>query len=189
MEVSNWPFTEEEIALVRLAEAGYIPMQAVDWELMELKGLVFKGYVPAESLIPQNWQRIELERLVDRGYVPAESLQAVLPPVKPLHSPAELELLRLVRAGHIPMEAVDWQRMELIDLVARGHVPRLALVEQGRPALPPGAQPLPVEANNELLRLFRAGHIQREAVDWQLVELVDLVNLRHVSPESLYAIG
>lgn len=159
---SNWPFTEEEIDLMQLARAGYIPREAVDWELMELKGLVL------------------------RGVIPAETLERPLPPVRSLHTTEELALLELVRTNQIPPQAIDVQRMDLIDLVARGHVPAESLTTPTRPLLV-SAQPNPeIGPNSELLALYRANQIPREAVDWQLLELVDLVNMRHAPIESLY---
>jgi hypothetical protein len=159
---SNWPFTEEEIDLMQLARAGYIPREAVDWELMELKGLVL------------------------RGVIPAETLERPLPPVRSLHTQEELALLELVRTNQIPPQAIDVQRMELIDLVARGHVPAESLVTPTRPLLVAAQRNPAIAANSELLELYRANQIPREAVDWQLLELVDLVNVRHAPIESLY---
>lgn len=46
--------------------------------------------------------------------------------------------MRLARAGYIPREAVDWDRMELKQPIRDGHVPVESLAERGRPILPPG---------------------------------------------------
>ena len=98
----------------------------------------------------------------------------------------EIDLMRLARAGYIPREAVDWELMELKELVLRGVIPAETLVTPPRP-LPVSAQRNPeIAEQRELLELYRANQIPREAVDWQLLELVDLVNLRHVPVESLY---
>ena len=43
-------FSESELLTMELARSGQIPMQAVDWEEVEMKKLVNEGFIPREAL-------------------------------------------------------------------------------------------------------------------------------------------
>lgn len=96
-------YTERERLMMRLANQGYIPREAVDWELIELK------------------------RLVNRGLVPAQALEPRIEPVEPLYTERDRLMLDLVNRGLIPRQSIDWEEIELKRLVNLGLVPRQAL--------------------------------------------------------------
>ena len=96
-------FTEREVLMMRLANQGYIPRQAVDWELMEMK------------------------QLVNLGLIPAQSLEPYVAPVEPLYTSQDRVMLDLVNRGLIPRESIDWEQIELRRLVNLGLIPRQAL--------------------------------------------------------------
>jgi hypothetical protein len=92
----------EQRILADLAIAGYIPYEAVDWELLTT------------------------EDLVNQAQIPAQTLQPYSDPVDPLFTAEELRMIDLAATGQIPWEAVDWQTVETKRLVNRGLIPRAA---------------------------------------------------------------
>jgi hypothetical protein len=96
----------EQQILADLARRGYIPMAAVDWELLKT------------------------EELVNQGLIPAQVLRPYVPPVEPLFTAEEMASIELAQAGGIPMGSVDWDRVELKRLVNRGFIPRQTLEPQ-----------------------------------------------------------
>jgi hypothetical protein len=92
---------DQDLFMAKLANEGYIPRQAVDWETVDLKRLVNMGLVPAAALEPA---------AVD-------------------HLFTELELLEidLANRGLIPQQAVDWETLEMKRLVNMGLIPRQAI--------------------------------------------------------------
>lgn len=94
--------TADEVIMIRLATAGIIPMAAVDWDTIELK------------------------RAVARGFVPELALHKAEANADPLYSSEELATIDLANRGLIPNQSVDWELAELKDLANRGLIPRAA---------------------------------------------------------------
>lgn len=94
--------TAEETVLIRLAEAGIIPMAAVDWDTIELK------------------------KAVEKGLVPAQALQPAAVSVDPIYTSEELATIDAALRGLIPSQAVDWDLAELKRLISQGLIPRAA---------------------------------------------------------------
>lgn len=94
--------TVEELALVQLANTGHIPLQAVDWDTIELKRAVAKGLVPLQAL-----QKARTES-------------------EPLFTAEELATIELAGRGLIPRQTVDWEAVELSRLANQGLIPRAA---------------------------------------------------------------
>ena len=92
---------DEDLVMARLANQGYIPRAAVDWETVELK------------------------RLVNMGLVPAAALEPARP--EPLFTELELLEIDLANRGLIPRQAVDWETVEMKRLVNMGLIPRQSL--------------------------------------------------------------
>lgn len=92
---------DPDLIMAKLANEGYIPRAAVDWETVELKRLVNKGLVPAAALEPAR--------------------------VEPLFTENELLEIDLANRGLIPRQAVDWETVETKRLVNMGLIPRQAL--------------------------------------------------------------
>ncbi len=86
--------------------------------------LANQGYLPAAAV---DWQLLKTERMVEQGLVPAEALEPAVSPVAPLFSPDELLTIELANTGQIPTEAVDWSGVALKKLVNQGLIPREAL--------------------------------------------------------------
>lgn len=95
-------FTAEEEIMVKLAAQGYIPMQAVDWDTIELK------------------------RAVAQGLVPEQALRPYIAPYEPLFTQEELATIELAEKGLIPWQTVDWEDVELRRLIDKGLIPRQA---------------------------------------------------------------
>lgn len=74
--------------LVRLAEQGYIPHEAVDQELLLL------------------------EQAVAKGDIPAATLDAPTGGTESLYNPAELLLIEAVASGQVPAQALDPELLE-----------------------------------------------------------------------------
>lgn len=89
-----------------------------------LADLANQGYIPSEAV---DWRLHRTEQLVNQGLVPAETLEANRSPVEPLFSESELLMIELAESGQIPMQAVDWGKVELKKLVNQGLIPRDAL--------------------------------------------------------------
>lgn len=96
-------FRSDQQKLAELANQGYIPAAAVDWELLRT------------------------ERLVNQGQIPAQTLESYGSPIEPLFSADERLMIELAQTGQIPMEAVDWGDVQLKKLVNQGLIPREAL--------------------------------------------------------------
>ena len=96
-------FRTDQQKLADLANQGYIPAAAVDWELLRT------------------------ERLVNEGMIPGETFEPYSPPVEPLYTAEELLTIKLARNGQIPMESLDWSEVQLKELVNQGMSPREAL--------------------------------------------------------------
>ena len=92
---------DQDLVMARLANQGYIPRAAVDWEAVELK------------------------RLVNMGLVPAAALESATP--ESLFTQVELLEIDLANRGIIPTQAVDWETIEMKRLVNMGLIPRQAL--------------------------------------------------------------
>lgn len=92
--------TPEEQALVRLANQGYVPNEAIDWETINTKLLVNQGVVPAETLEP---------------YAPAPA---------PLVTPAASALMDAVTKGIVPEQALDQELITTKQLINQGLIPR-----------------------------------------------------------------
>jgi hypothetical protein len=94
--------TPDERILMQLANQGYIPNEAVDWEDLQTKALVNEGLIPA---------------------------QALQPAIEPGESPYTAEerlMMDLANRGLIPDQAVDWETIELKRLINQGLIPRQA---------------------------------------------------------------
>ncbi len=89
-----------------------------------LADLANQGYIPAAAV---DWQLLKTERLVEQGLVPGEALEPASGPTDPLYTPDELLMIDLANTGQIPMEAVDWDEVALKKLVNQGLLPRAAL--------------------------------------------------------------
>jgi hypothetical protein len=99
-----------------------IDVRSDQQKLADLAGL---GYIPSEAV---DWQLLRTEELVNRGLIPSLALHtAATPPTAPLFSDADLFMIELAQTGRIPMQSVDWQEVELKRLVNRGLIPRAAL--------------------------------------------------------------
>lgn len=94
--------SSEEIVTVRLANAGLIPMAAVDWETIELKKAVARGWVPEQALQPASMTG------------------------ETVFTQEELATIDLASRGLIPTQTVDWDDVALKQLVSRGLVPKAA---------------------------------------------------------------
>lgn len=143
--------TEDQIALVQLANRGYIPQAAGDADRFVLEALVNRGLVPALALEPATEatgtepltleqlanrglipaaavpEPSVLEQLVNRGLVPAQALEPAAQPVEPLFTEEEMATMTLANQGLIPHDSVDWEDVELRRLVNRGLIPRAAV--------------------------------------------------------------
>lgn len=91
--------TPDEQALVRLANQGYIPAAAVNWELIDTKLLVNEGIVPAQTLEP---------------YTPA---------LASLWTPQERALMDAVARGLVPEQALDHEAITTKQLINQGLIP------------------------------------------------------------------
>jgi DNA-binding transcriptional regulator YdaS (Cro superfamily) len=96
-------FRTDQQKLADLANQGYIPAAAVDWELLRTEQLVNEGLIPAQTLEPRSSA------------------------VEPLFSAEERLMIELARTGQIPREAVDWGEVQLKKMVNEGMIPREAL--------------------------------------------------------------
>lgn len=94
--------SSEETLTMRLANTGLIPMAAVDWETIELK------------------------RAVARGWVPEQALQPATPNIEPVFTSEELATIDLATRGLIPSQTVNWDDVALKQLVNRGLIPKAA---------------------------------------------------------------
>ena len=89
-----------------------------------LADLANMGYIPAAAV---DYQLLMTERLANQGLVPAETLEPYYPPVEPLYSAREMLTIEQAESGQIPMASVDWDEVELKRLVNQGLIPRAAL--------------------------------------------------------------
>lgn len=93
-------YTDDELALIRLAAVGYIPKEAVPWDTIEMKQLVARGLLPEAALRPD------------------------APVVEPVFTHDEMASLELISTGRIPKGSVDGEVMYLKQLISQGLVPR-----------------------------------------------------------------
>jgi hypothetical protein len=100
-------FTADELVMMDLANRGYIPRLAVDWELMKTKDLVARGIISPQALDPY------------------------IEPGASLFTAQERLMMSLVNQGLLPKSAVDQELLDLKRLVNQGFVPKRALEPGG----------------------------------------------------------
>ncbi|HEX6231410.1 MAG TPA: hypothetical protein VF029_06825 [Actinomycetota bacterium] len=95
-------YTQDELAVIRLAQQGVIPRETLDGEPFRTKALV------------------------NQGIVPREVLELGIPLARPLYCPAERALMEAVAAGVVPEPALDDEDLLIKRLINQGLVPRAA---------------------------------------------------------------
>ena len=93
-------YTEDELEVFRLVEAGVLPADVLHAEPFRTKQLVAQGTIPYETLLP------------GREYV------------APLWCPQERAVMRAVAAGLVPADALDAEPFRTKRLIAQGLIPR-----------------------------------------------------------------
>lgn len=89
-----------------------------------LADLANRGYIPAEAV---DFEFLATEKLVNQGLIPEAALSGYITPAAPIFTPEDLALMHAARTGMIPMEAVNWDDMALKRLVNQGLIPRAAI--------------------------------------------------------------
>jgi hypothetical protein len=92
-------YTQDELEVFRLVDAGVLPASVLDLEPFRTKQLVAQGLIPRETLIPASPSR------------------------PPLYCPEELALMQAVSAGLVPEAALDTESFRAKELIARGLIP------------------------------------------------------------------
>ena len=92
-------YTQDELEVFRLVDAGVLPTSVLDAESFRTKRLVAKGVIPRETLV------------------------AGVPVGPTLHCPKERVVMQAVRAGIIPAEALDGEPYRTNKLIAQGLIP------------------------------------------------------------------
>ena len=92
-------YTQDELEVFRLVDAGVLPSSVLDAE------------------------PFRTERLVAKGVIPRETLVSGLPVGRTFYCPEERVVMQAVRAGIIPAEALDGEPYRTKRLIAQGLIP------------------------------------------------------------------
>jgi hypothetical protein len=98
----------------------------------------------------------------------------------PLFTADELATIHLANQGLIPRQTVDWDMVQLKQLVNQGLIPAQAL----QPA-PQAVEPLFSAEELATIHLANQGLIPRQTVDWDMVQLKQLVNQGLIPAQAL----
>lgn len=96
---------DSDLIAGRLANQGLIPMEAVDWERVEMQRLANQGLIPKQALIPKTEE--------------PESL----------YTPEERAIMDAVRRGEIPKAVLDGEPFLTKRLINQGLLPKGAAGE------------------------------------------------------------